>query len=150
MSGVIIRYLQQKDLFELVDLCAQHAAYEKATYEPEGKAEALGKHLLSETSPASVLVVEETGKIIGYASYMKQFSTWDAAYYLHMDCLFLTKASRGKGIGQQLMETLKKEAKAMGCEMIQWQTPQFNERAIKFYDRLGAISKSKERYFWTV
>ena len=38
----------------------------------------------------------------------------------------------------------------MRCSHIQWQTPEFNKRAIKFYDRIGAQSKSKMRYFLDV
>jgi L-amino acid N-acyltransferase YncA len=45
------------------------------------------------------LVVEWNHKLAGYASYTKQFSTWDAFYYIYMDCLFLTEKSRGFGIG---------------------------------------------------
>ena len=42
------------------------------------------------------------------------------------------------------------EAKKLGIKEIKWQTPTFNTRAIKFYDRIGGKSKSKERYFFEV
>jgi GNAT superfamily N-acetyltransferase len=81
---------------------------------------------------------------------MKQYATWDAAYYVYMDCLFLTEDARGKGVGEELINRIKLEANALDCTHIQWQTPDFNERAIKFYNRIGATSKSKERFFLDV
>jgi GNAT superfamily N-acetyltransferase len=81
---------------------------------------------------------------------MKQFSTWDTDFYIYMDCLFLTEESRGYGIGEKMMNVIKLEAKKLNCSLIQWQTPNFNTRAIKFYNRIGGISKTKERYFLKV
>lgn len=48
------------------------------------------------------------------------------------------------------MDKIKEEAQKLGCAMIQWQTPEFNKRAIKFYKRIGAVGKSKERFFLNV
>lgn len=143
----IIRFAAPKDMTALIDLCAQHAAFEQCDYNPDTKSEALGKTLFSENPPLQCLVVEHNNQLIGYATFMKQYSTWDAAFYMYMDCLFLTADSRGLGIGEDLVNRIKKEAKKTGCTHIQWQTPEFNTRAMKFYRRIGATSKSKERFF---
>lgn len=42
------------------------------------------------------------------------------------------------------------EALRLNCKTIQWQTPAFNKRAMKFYERLGAYGKDKVRYFLDV
>ena len=78
---------------------------------------------------------------------MKPFSTWDAEFYIYMDCLFLKDTSRGLGIREQLFESIKAECKKIGCSIMEWQTPNFNTRAIKYYNHIGASSKSKERFF---
>jgi GNAT superfamily N-acetyltransferase len=67
-----------------------------------------------------------------------------------MDCLYLIDSCRGIGIGKLLFDRIKEESKKLDIKEIQWQTPNFNTRAIKFYDRTGAHSKSKERYFLDV
>ncbi|HAS46997.1 MAG TPA: N-acetyltransferase [Microscillaceae bacterium] len=146
----IIRFASPLDMDALIQLCAEHAAYEKADYDPYGKKENLGMRLFSPPPPLYCLVVEQNEEIIGYATYMKQFSTWDAGYYLYLDCLFLNKKSRGQGLGEQLMLRIKEEAQKLGLSEIQWQTPDFNEGAIRFYQRLGATNKNKERFFWQV
>ena len=145
-----IRFIQKKDLGALVRLCQLHAIFEKSEYTPENKTHKLSEHLFSDNPSLYCLVVEKENKIIGYATYMKQFSTWGSAFYIYMDCLFLTEESRGFGIGERLMNQIRKEAKKMNCDTIQWQTPDFNIKAMKFYDRIGGVSISKERYFLNV
>lgn len=143
-----IRFIQKTDLDELVRLCQLHAIFEKNEYNPENKRQKLREHLFSEKPSLFCLVVEHNDTIIGYATYMKQFSTWDSEFYMY--CLFLNEESRGFGIGEKLIDIIKQEAARLNCNLIQWQTPHFNLRAIKFYERIGGVSKTKERYFLKV
>jgi len=142
-----IRFIEYNDLKKLVQLCELHAIFEKSEYNSLGKEKELGGHLFSENPALYCLVVEIDNEIIGYATYMKQFSTWDASFYIYLDCLFLTEKARGSGIGAELINKIKQEAVKLNCKLIQWQTPVFNTRAMKFYERIGGISKTKERYF---
>ena len=142
-----IRPAISADIAAIITLCKEHAAYEQAIYDETGKADALSTYLFGEQPRLFCLVVEIDGQLMGYATYMPEFSTWDAAFYLHMDCLYLKETTRGNGIGEQLMKNLQQEANRLGCTHIQWQTPEFNERAIKFYTRIGAKAKSKVRFY---
>ena len=54
---------------------------------------------------------------------------------------------RDFSIGEKLIDRIKSEGRKLGCTTIQWQTPYFNRRAMKFYDRVGGLGKSKKRYF---
>ncbi len=150
MKSTTIRFAEKKDLPEIVELCRLHALYEKSDYDIKGKEEALAKYIFDESPALYCMVAEHEGKLIGYVTYMKQFSTWDACHYMYLDCLFMRESARGFGIGEQLMNHVKAAAAESDCQLIQWQTPDFNTRAIKFYKRIGAISKSKERFFWEV
>lgn len=146
-QDIIIRKAQEADMEELVRLCQLHAAYEKAEYYTDGKREALTSTFCGEDSPMQCLIAIRSGDIVGYATYGKQFSTWDVNYYIYMDCLFLKEEARGHGIGELLVEEIKKDSLLQGCDLIQWHTPTFNTRAMKFYRRIGATSKTKERFF---
>jgi GNAT superfamily N-acetyltransferase len=146
----IIRFAEKSDLEALGKLCELHANFEKSKYYSAHKKQKLDAHLFSDEPSFYCLVVEQDKKLIGYASYMKQFSTWDADHYIYMDCLFMIKESRGFGIGEKLIHKIRIEAKKVDCSLIQWQTPHFNKRAMKFYERIGAYGKSKERYFLEV
>ena len=145
-----IRFVNIDDLDQVIELCALHAAYEKAEYDPTGKKERLTLDLFSNPPKLYCFVVEYKDELLGYATYMKQYATWDATEYIYMDCLFMKEAARGHGIGAQLIKRIQAEAQLLKCNLIQWQTPDFNTDAIRFYRRIGATSKPKERFFLEV
>ena len=148
MNGTaIIRFVKNKDINQLIDLCEAHSHYEQCEYNSVNKAKRLAEDLFSNPSKLHCLVVEKENALIGYATYMKQYSTWDAQEYVYMDCLFMNESSRGFGLGEKLVKRIQEEGKKLGCNLVQWQTPEFNTRAIKFYHRIGASSKDKKRFF---
>ena len=142
-----IRFAEVGDLEALIELCQQHAEYEKSGYSKAGKKERLAADLFCNNPKLYCLVAEANGVLVGYATYMKQYATWEAREYIYMDCIYLKEFARGLRIGEKLMNRIKIEAINLGCDLIQWQTPDFNTRAIQFYKRIGAFSKSKERFF---
>lgn len=145
-----IRFAKIDDIGQIIELCELHAIYEKAYYERENKAEQLAHDLFSDDSKLYCLVVEGEDQLIAYATYMKQYATWDASEYIYMDCLFVKEFARGLRIGEKLVTKIKEEGAKLDCDHIQWQTPDFNIRAMKFYKRIGATSKSKERFFLNI
>ena len=149
MRKPIIRLVKKADIQQLVALCKEHAAYEKVVYTSLHKDELLLKHLFPLNDTIRCIVVEQNGKLLGYATILKQFSTWDTSSYLYMDCLYLKEEARGKGLGRMLIEEIKKYALKTKCNL-QWQTPKFNGNAIEFYEALGAKHKTKERFFWNI
>lgn len=146
----VIRECENRDIDQLVQLCHEHAIYELANYDPAGKASSISEALFIAPCKLHCLVVEYKQDLIGYCSYTIDYSTWDAKEYLHMDCLYLSEHCRGKGIGRLLIEKLYEIAKERDYINVQWQTPVFNVEAIKFYSKLGAIAKEKQRFFLAV
>ena len=61
--------------------------------------------------------------------------------------LYLRDKYRGFGIGEALVKEIAKASKTNHCLVMQWQTPVFNARAIKFYDKLGTTSREKMRLY---
>jgi ribosomal protein S18 acetylase RimI-like enzyme len=142
-----IRQAEPKDLDQLIDLCEAHAEYENSAYTRDGKAEKLAKHLFSDSTGLVCYVAVSGDKLLGYISFIKQFSTWSAAHYVYMDCLYLLPEARNFGIGKALMDKTIAYAKAENCVEVQWQTPSTNVDAIRFYERTAAHTKSKVRFF---
>jgi GNAT superfamily N-acetyltransferase len=148
----VVRRAEPADLPRVAELAALHARYERAAPPAEDLAARLATLLFDSAAdtPASRLrcLVAELpgGEIVGYATCAPEVSTWDACEYLHLDCLFLVPGHRGLGVGGLLMDAVLAEARALGLTEIQWNTPAWNEGAIRFYDRLGARAKEKLRY----
>lgn len=143
-----IRATSPGDIAALIELCAEHAAYEGASYNPRDKCEHLSSALFSTSPHLYAWVVEQHGKLVGYATATREFSTWDAAVFLHMDCLYLRKEVRGAGLGRRLLREIARLALQIGCVNVQWQTPVWNKHAISFYQHLGAEGKQKVRFFF--
>ena len=84
-SEFVILFDSISDLDDLVQLCELHAIFENCDYDSANKSEQLNEHLFSEKPTLFCLVVEHLAEIVGYATYMKQFSTWDAEFYIYME-----------------------------------------------------------------
>lgn len=149
-TEIELRFAQEEDLPQIIDLCKAHAAYENASYDQQNKSERLSSYLLGPDPGLKCLVVAQQNILVGYATFMRQFSTWDADWYIYLDCLYLKENARGRGLGKLIMEKISAYALTQNCKMIQWQTPAFNKKAIQFYENIGAVSKAKERFFWVV
>lgn len=143
-----IRRATALDMDEIIHLCNEHTEYEGATYSKDGKAERLSKFLFNDNPVVHCLIAENEGEIVGYATYSFEFSTWEAGYYTHVDCLYLRSSARGQGIGEAMMREIACQTKAKGLCQMQWQTPISNEKAIGFYERLGATAKEKLRFYF--
>ncbi|MFJ6796756.1 GNAT family N-acetyltransferase [Streptomyces sp. NPDC091268] len=142
-----VRPARPEDLPRLVELIREHIAYERSASRPAGLADRLGPQLFAEGARMRVLLAESPdGAVAGYAACSAEFSFWDARHYLHMDCLYLAAEARGHGLGAALMEGVAGLARELGLDRVEWQTPDWNEGAIRFYDRLGATGRPKLRY----
>ncbi len=145
-----IRKVKESDISQLIELCTLHAAYEKVEFDKTNikhKGENLARALFDKSPKLFCWVVATDNKLLGYLSATKEFSTWEAEYYIHMDCLYLKKETRGKGLGFGLINTLKEFAAENHCTLIQWQTPEDNQLGISFYDKLDTTWKTKRRYY---
>ena len=150
----MIRALEPGDLPDLVELCREHAAYERAPFADSDEREA-GLAALFLARPealdapgagARCWVVEEAGELVGFATANLELSTWDAGRYMHLDCLYLREGHRGRGLGLALMKQVARAALEAHAVELQWQTPSWNVDAVRFYRRLGASSKDKLRF----
>lgn len=143
-----VRHARPEDLERVAELAAEHAAYEKAAPPRPDLVAALHRLLFGTPAPRLRCLVAELPDttLAGYATCAPELSTWSAAEYLHMDCLYLTESARGHGLGALLMSAVRAEARALGLPHVEWQTPDWNTSAMRFYDRLGATAKPKARY----
>lgn len=140
-----VRAVMPTDLDEIVQLCAEHAAYERAPFTHDGQQQRLHEALCGRPPRLAMWVVESRG-LQGFAAASVEFSTWQARCFLHLDCLFLRPRWRRQGWGARLLEEVASYGRRQGCREIQWQTPPWNAQAIAFYERQGAQGRAKVRF----
>lgn len=139
-----VRPAQVGDAQALATLCRAHAAFEELPYQADGHASRLAQAL--ENAQLHAWVAERNGNIVGYASATLDFSTLCARTFVHLDCLYLDPEARNRALGSALMAAVAEFGRRQGCCDMQWQTPAWNEGALRFYDRSGARRLVKQRY----
>lgn len=82
-------------------------------------------------------VAEADGQIQGFALYYIRYSTWKGQK-MYLEDILVTEAYRGKGLGKMLMGALIQEAADRNLHGLTWQVLNWNEPAIKFYERYKA------------
>jgi GNAT superfamily N-acetyltransferase len=155
---VAVRRATERDVPRIVELVRALADYEKAPAEaiateadflrdgfgPEPAfrvlvAEDPSEGPVSEVPPEAGRQPEgPTGEVVGFALYFFTWSTWRGRRCLHLEDLFVEPAHRGRQAGLSLMRALAREAIAEGCPRFVWQVLDWNEPAIRFYEKLGA------------
>jgi GNAT superfamily N-acetyltransferase len=146
LRNVIIRRALPADIEALVGLCKDHADFERVDYDAHGKAARLSAALFSNAPRLYAWVAGGRDALVGYASASREYSTWSAREHLHMDCLFVRSNARGAGLGSALLKTVVAVARDLGVSEIQWQTPEWNVDASRFYQQHGGIAKGKLRF----
>ncbi|MFF2523146.1 GNAT family N-acetyltransferase [Streptomyces liangshanensis] len=146
----VVRAATRDDLPALAELCAAHALFERADPVPGDLADRLEPALFAEPARLGCLVLESGGRLAGYATFTRDFATWSASEYVHLDCLFVDASHRGAGRGRLLLDAVVAAARAAGVTQVQWQTPRWNHDAVRFYDRTGARRRTKTRYVLTL
>jgi GNAT superfamily N-acetyltransferase len=84
------------------------------------------------------IIAEWNGKAAGFAFFFYNYSTWRGRPGLYLEDLFVLPELRGHGIGKALLQELARIAVNEQCYGIRWMVLEWNERAVKFYESLGA------------
>ena len=95
---------------------------------------------------AEAVLSEEDGEPIGFALFFHTFSTFLARPGMYLEDLFVLPEHRDRGVGRALLAHLAHMAIERGCGRLEWAVLNWNQEAIRFYERLGARPNSE----WTV
>jgi len=94
-----------------------------------------------------VTIAEEGGAIFGACLTLLTYSTWRDAKGLYVVDLFIDVKARNRGIGLKLLREAARRGRARGARFIKLEVYHTNERAARFYERLGFVRNDKDRLF---
>jgi GNAT superfamily N-acetyltransferase len=114
------------------------AAFEKLSHLCEVSADTLAPHLFADRPAVECIVGDVDGEVVAFALFFTNFSTFLAKPGLYLEDLYVQPAHRGTGLGKALLEHLGRLAAERGCGRFEWSVLDWNERAIRFYEGLGA------------
>jgi GNAT superfamily N-acetyltransferase len=134
---VLIRAATEADADLLFGLIRELASYEKLTAAVTGDAEVLRRSLFEQRA-AEALIVEVEDEPIGYAIFFTTFSTFECRSGIWLEDVYVRPDRRRGGIGRAVMEHLAALALERGHVRLEWCALEWNEPALRFYDKLGA------------
>ncbi|GGH04402.1 GNAT family N-acetyltransferase [Mucilaginibacter phyllosphaerae] len=136
-GGLKIRVAVKADCPRLLELVHELALFERAPQEVTVTLTEFEEAGFGQNPVWKAFVVEADGIIAGFALYYIRYSTWKGCR-LYLEDLIVTESHRGKGIGKLLFDRLFEEVRELGFSGMVWQVLDWNEPAIKFYEKYGA------------
>lgn len=142
-----IRKAKKSDSIGIINLIIELAKFEKLT-PPDKNAQArLIKHAFSAKPFFEILIALDGKNPIGYAFYFYTYSTFLAKQTLYLEDIFISEKYRSEGVGKLLFDELIKLAKRKKCGRLDFTVLEWNKKAMKFYNRLGAKALKEWVYY---
>jgi GNAT superfamily N-acetyltransferase len=135
----MIRPATPADVPVIAELIRGLAEYERLAHVVTLKEPDLHRHLFGEPKYAEVLLAEDAGRVVGFALFFHNYSTFRAKPGIYLEDLFVVPEGRGRGHGKALLRELAKLAVERDCSRVEWSVLNWNEPSIQFYRSLGAI-----------
>lgn len=135
--SISIRKGDKPDLQHTLSLIKELARYENAPGEVTVTVADMEKDGFGDQPAFNFFVAETDGKIVGIALFYTKYSTWKGKC-IFLEDIIVTEAYRKKGIGRLLFDAVVAIAKETKSQRMEWQVLEWNEPAIKFYQKLNA------------
>lgn len=136
----------ERDVPLLLRLITALAEYERLADQVVATEATLRESLFGAQPSAEAVVAYAGGEPVGFAVWFYNYSTFLSRPGLYLEDLFVLPAWRGRGVGRALLGHLARIAVERGCGRMEWAVLDWNEPAIRFYQRIGARPMDE----WTV
>ena len=136
----------ERDVELVLRLIKELAEYEKLSHEVTATEAGLRESLFGAHPAAEVLIGYAGPEPAGLAIFFQNFSTFLGRAGLYLEDLFVVPEWRKHGLGRLLLAQLAAIAVERGCGRLEWSVLDWNEPAIRFYQRIGARAMDE----WTV
>lgn len=145
MPTATLRDATIEDVPLILELIRALAEYERLPDEAIATAAGIRDTLFGERPAAEVIIAEVDGESAGFALFFHTYSTFLGRRGIWLEDLFVRPAFRGHGVGRRLLSRLAATAIARDCGRLEWSVLDWNEDAIGFYQKIGAVAMDE----WT-
>ncbi|MGB7947162.1 MAG: GNAT family N-acetyltransferase [Candidatus Binatia bacterium] len=145
-SSFEIRSATEADVPTILTFIRKLAAYERLSQEVVATEALLRETLFGDRRTAEVAIGYLEDLPVGFVLYFHNYSTFLGRPGLYIEDLFVDEFYRRRGYGRKLLLHVARLAHERGCGRLEWSVLDWNEPAINFYKKLGAMSMSE----WTV
>ena len=145
-KNINIRVATENDLDAIYALVHELAVYERAPEAHTATLEQYKRDFNAGIFEAHVAIDTDAvgAPIIGMIFYYMAYSTWKGRM-LYLEDFVVTESYRQYGVGQLLFDTFLSIARQKDCILVKWQVLDWNEPAVRFYEKNEAII---EKEWW--
>jgi GNAT superfamily N-acetyltransferase len=143
---ITLRFATSDDVELILDFIKQLAQWGELGDQVVADEALLRQTLFGKRQVAEVVIAAYDDEPAGFALFFHSFSTFLGRPGIYVEDLFVIPELRGRGIGRVLLSYLARLAIERGCGRLEWWVLDWNEPAIRFYERLGAQAMDE----WTV
>ena len=146
ISGFQIRSATKADVPIILSFIKKLADYERLSHEVVATEEILCETLFARRRTAEVAIGYFKREPVGFVLFFHNYSTFLGRPGIYIEDLFVDEAFRRRGFGGALLRRVAQLAVERNCGRLEWSVLDWNEPAIDFYRKLGAVPMSE----WTV
>ena len=138
--SISIRKANQQDFPAILSLIKEFSLFQKTP----GKVTITLEEMIAAENLFQCFVAETAAReIAGFASFYFVYNSWSGKG-LYLDDLYVSADFRNRGIGKLLLQSIIQLAKDERCKKLRWQVSKWNENAIEFYKKTGAVIDDTE------
>ncbi|MDZ4874333.1 MAG: hypothetical protein CLLPBCKN_003729 [Chroococcidiopsis cubana SAG 39.79] len=141
-----MRFAEPDDVPLVLQFIKELAEYEQLSHEVVATEAILRESLFGDRKGAEVILGYYQKQPVSFALFFHNFSTFLGRAGIYLEDLYVKPEMRGRGIGRVMLSYLAYLAQERNCGRLEWWVLDWNETAINFYQKLGAVPMNE----WTV
>lgn len=141
--SLFIKKLTEADFEAFFSLIIALADYERLAPPDFDAKQRLKRDAFSERPKFEAYLAFLREAPVGYAIIFETYSSFLAKPTLYLEDLFVLPSARKQNVGFGLFKFLIALALERGCGRMEWQVLNWNQLAINFYERLGAVHQAE-------
>ena len=133
-----IRQATKEDVPLILMFIRELARHERELERVSATEEGLLVTLFGPRPYAEAVIAYENNEPVAFALYFFSYTSFSALPVLYVEDLFVRAATRGFGVGRRLFAFLAQRAIERNCARMEWSVLNWNEPALRFYEKLSA------------
>ena len=146
-KNISIRKATSNDVRAIIELMREFAEFEYLLESLEVTEEKLREAMFGENAFVKSLIALDGEQTIAYAIFYPHFASFRGQKSVYLEDIYISEKYRKYGLGEKMIKEIAKTGKEFGAVRMDFQVLKWNEPAVKFYEKYGAVMDVEERHF---
>jgi len=133
-----IKQATVEDVPLILTFIRELAQHERALDRVSATEEGLRLTLFGSRPYAEAVIAYQNNEPVAFALFYFSYTSFSALPGLYLEDIFVRPTARGSGVGRALFAFLAQKAIEGNCARMEWSVLNWNQMAIRFYEKLDA------------